>query len=124
MSEVTGYDLGQEILNYIDVPPNANNNSRVGRAIDTLYKHSDSISLKTKYGVITRAAKIGGSDSYDSASGDYGYVLRLHNPDGTEAFYKIDGYYSSWDGVEWWDAQLFRVERLPVTVVYEYKKVE
>jgi hypothetical protein len=40
-----------------------------------------------------------------------------------EELFKVDGYYSSWDGVSWDNAELYKVAPVEVTVI-EYQKVD
>lgn len=39
-----------------------------------------------------------------------------------DKFYRVDGYYSSWEGVNWDSAEPYEVKPVEVTVI-EYKKV-
>lgn len=40
-----------------------------------------------------------------------------------EEFFKIDGYFNSWDGVNWEGSELYKVTPVEVTVI-EYQKVD
>lgn len=40
-----------------------------------------------------------------------------------EELFEVDGYYSSWDGVSWDGAELYKVAPVEVTII-EYQKVE
>lgn len=40
-----------------------------------------------------------------------------------DELFKVDGYYSSWDGSSWDDAEMYKVEPVEVTVI-EYRKVK
>lgn len=40
-----------------------------------------------------------------------------------EETFKVDGYYSSWDGVNWDDSEVYKVKPVEVTVI-QYEKVD
>lgn len=40
-----------------------------------------------------------------------------------DELFKVDGYYSSWDGSSWDEAEIYKVEPVEVTII-EYQKVK
>lgn len=53
--------------------------------------------------------------------GDHAHIVfKLTDVDGNESFYKVDGYYSSYDGVDWDGSDLYSVTPREKTItVYE-----
>jgi hypothetical protein len=49
---------------------------------------------------------------------EYWLVFRVENSDGSEQFFRVDGYYASYDGTSWDGAQLREVNAVPRTVVF------
>jgi len=70
-------------------------------------------------------ADIGRVESVTSEGGEgqgdsYYFVLRLTDADGNVQLFRGDGYYSSYDGVNWEGTELYEVEpREKVVIVYE-----
>lgn len=48
---------------------------------------------------------------------DFHLVFCLKKANGEKKFYKIPGYYNSWDGVSWEDAEIVRVYPETITIV-------
>lgn len=51
---------------------------------------------------------------------EFYFVFKLTNPSGEESFFKYEGDYSSWDGIDWYSTSPFLVEpKEKVYIIYE-----
>lgn len=64
-------------------------------------------------GTLTLAETLGAQDAYDNDEGTVSLVFEYTVDDET-SYFRIDGYYSSWDGVDWNSASLYEVDKVPV----------
>lgn len=100
-------------MNLIERLKDLINNEGKYTVLDTLGYHSRDYLKDLRAELILQH---GGQDM----GSDYHYIIKDLD---TGKFYKIDGHYSSYTGVDWDDWDIYEVEQKPVQT-FEYVKVE
>jgi hypothetical protein len=73
--------------------------------------------FETELGTVTIVGHLSDPNDRDNVH----VVVKLDNDNGT-TYYRADGYYSSWEGSDWGDAEFYEVKPVEVTNT-EYRRV-
>lgn len=116
----TSKQIQQEIIDWVNTEypsstPKTTFESAWPDFLDSLWSYGDTKKeAELPSGTATEFKKFGGEGKGE----EYWAIIQV----GDELF-EVSGYYSSWDGVSWDDAEICKVEPVEVTVI-EYQKVK